>query len=391
MRLVLPSQLSQASRCDETHFQVEAARDLAELLTHWSSWESLARRALTPNVFYEPWMLLPALRWLGCDGKLFVLVYRQGPPRRLAGFFPLEQRQRFKGLPLRGLSLLKHPHCFLCTPLLDIDDGPGAMSAFFRWAGHDAEDVGIVDFSSVNADGPFAEVFNHSQNKYGLSTFQDEHGDRALLRPAQNADAYLAASLSTGNRKELRRQRRRLQEIGKLESRTLQLGENVDAWIDAFLELEARGWKGHGRSALAADPAQREFFATVFRDGFARGQAQMLGLFLNDVPIALKCNFMAPPGSFAFKIAYDERLAKYSPGVQLELDNIYWLHQQPALQWMDSCAVSGHFMIERLWKDRRRVQSLWLSTGRWLGELLLAGLPLARATKRFIASVNFCW
>jgi hypothetical protein len=131
-------------------------------------------------------------------------------------------------------------------------------------------------------------------------------------------------------------------------------------------------------------PAERDYFRTIAAEAFRRGRLQMLGLRLSGRFIALKCNFLCPPGSFAFKIAYDEAYARFSPGVQLELDNVHLIHARPELEWMDSCAVPGHPMIERLWSERRTVESWLIAGGRWLGPLALAGLPWLRRVKRYL-------
>ena len=71
---------------------------------------------------------------------------------------------------------------------------------------------------------------------------------------------------------------------------------------------------------------------------------------------------MAREQSFAFKIAHDERFAKYSPGVLLERFNVKRFAEAPAkLDCMDSCAHEGHPMIERLWPDRREIAELTIA------------------------------
>lgn len=114
---------------------------------------------------------------------------------------------------------------------------------------------------------------------------------------------------------------------------------------------------------------------------YTRNRLQMFGLFLNGEPLAMKVNFLSDPGSFAFKIAYDERYAKYSPGVQLELENLRRLHESPDVEWMDSCAVPKHFMINRLWKERRTIQHLRVSTG-WISNLEIGMRSLLRSIRR---------
>jgi CelD/BcsL family acetyltransferase involved in cellulose biosynthesis len=100
----------------------------------------------------------------------------------------------------------------------------------------------------------------------------------------------------------------------------------------------------------------------------------------------MKCNFVAPPGAFAFKIAYAEELAAHSPGVLLELENIRRIHGEPHVQWMDSCAAPGHPMIERLWKEHRAVQSWVLPLGT-RGRIATATLSLLWRARRTFASV----
>jgi hypothetical protein len=74
--------------------------------------------------------------------------------------------------------------------------------------------------------------------------------------------------------------------------------------------------------------------------------------------------------------------------VQLELENIDWVHRQRGLKWMDSCAKPGHFMIGRLWRERRTIQRLVVSTGSWRGDLMIGLIPLARAVKTLIKPSN---
>ena len=58
-------------RADEAPRRVAAARiewrPLAELADARDAWDSLARHALEPNVFYDPAFALPAARVFGAD------------------------------------------------------------------------------------------------------------------------------------------------------------------------------------------------------------------------------------------------------------------------------------------------------------------------------------
>src|SRR5262245_6759329 len=95
---------------------VTVVRRAAELAAVVPAWEELARAALEPNPFYEPWMLLPALEAFAAGRELRIVLVWQG--ERLAGLFPFERMAHYKGLPLPALRSWSHAHCLLCTPLV---------------------------------------------------------------------------------------------------------------------------------------------------------------------------------------------------------------------------------------------------------------------------------
>ncbi|MCS7044726.1 MAG: GNAT family N-acetyltransferase [Gemmataceae bacterium] len=367
-------------------YRVDLA-DAAGLVRQRPSWERLASAALEPNCFYEPWMCLPALEHLGAPAsrRIAVVIRDDGAERsEWCGFFPCERRRSWHGVPVRVLTLWRHKHCVLGTPLLHRDHAAPALQAFLAWAGTAPEGAAVVEFPIVAADGPFFQCLVDTINDLRLLTFTVEQYNRALLRPGRDAETYLRAALAPKHRRDLERLRRRLSELGRLETRRLEPSDDPQPWIVQFLELEASGWKGAQGTALAHSSGDRKFFSAVVSEAHARGQLLMLGLFLDGRPIAMKCNFRSGHGAFALKIAFDERFARFSPGVLLELDNIALVHAGPDLAWMDSCAVAKHPMIDRLWTERRLIQHLLLSTGGWYGNLIVGALPLLRAVKRTV-------
>ena len=84
------------------------------------------------------------------------------------------------------------------------------------------------------------------------------------------------------------------------------------------------------------------------------GRLDFLRLDLDGRAIAMLVNFLAPPGSFSFKIAFDEDFARFSPGVLIQLENLQILARGD-IDWMDSCAAEHHPMIDSLWGERRSV------------------------------------
>jgi len=364
-----------------------------ELCSHVPAWQDLADHAMEANVFYEPWLLRPALRTLNRGTRLrLVLIYEASTPEtpgvsRLCGFFPLEPDSRFRNLPIRVWCLWKHLHCFLCTPLIRPERARETLAALLQWAGGDGS-AHVVDFSHVRGDGPFHDLLIEHANDTGNLRCVTNRFARALWKPGQKSEDYLQNTLSTGVRKEYRRQRKRLGELGRLEFRTLQQHHEVDDWLEEFLRLEASGWKAREGTALGINANERAYVREAAQEGFARNQMLLQGLFLDGRAVAMLLSFFAGTGGFAFKTAYDEEFAKFSPGVQVMLDVLGCLHSDSRHAWMDSCAEPNHPMINRLWKDQRVIESVLVSTGHWLGDLVISVYPAGQRLARLIRACS---
>lgn len=181
--------------------------------------------------------------------------------------------------------------------------------------------------------------------------------------------------MSAKKRKELRRQHNRLAEEGALVFERVEDDAGLAEWTAEFLALEAAGWKGEAGSALSSAPDTRSLFEQSLAGAAAAGRLERLALRLDGRAIAMLVNFVTAPGAYSFKTAFDEDYARFSPGMLLQLENLALL-ERPEIQWADSCAVEGHPMIERLWRDKRRMISRNIAIGgpmrRGLFHLLMA-------------------
>jgi hypothetical protein len=70
------------------------------------------------------------------------------------------------------------------------------------------------------------------------------------------------------------------------------------------------------------------------------------------------------------------------------MENISRLRAMPAIEWMDSCAVAEHFMINRLWTSRRNIETILISTGKPPADLLVSALPLLRWMKHRLKALK---
>jgi hypothetical protein len=145
--------------------------------------------------------------------------------------------------------------------------------------------------------------------------------------------------------------------------------------------LEASGWKGKEGTAMICTEANRRFLTETFAAAYSAGGWRWSAIDLDGKPLGRCTGFIAGEGSFAFKPAYDEAFAKFSPGIIAEVARIRNLHELPGVRWMDSFTDAGNSMMSRLWKDRMTVQTLAFGTGA-AGSLAIAALPFLRWAKQ---------
>jgi CelD/BcsL family acetyltransferase involved in cellulose biosynthesis len=323
-----------------------------------AAWDHLADRASEPNPFFESWYLLPSLRHL--EAGAAILRFNLGG--QLAGLLPIERPARYYRYPFPHLGNWQHPNMFCGAPLV----AKGAEVAFWRallgWADRHAGAALFLHLRGLPLTGPLHAALEQVLAEQRRQAEVVHREDRALLASPLGAEAYWEASLSGKKRKELRRQANRLAEEG-----TVSLTRSTDAggiadWCQDFLRLEQAGWKGQAGSALACQPQTAAVFCESLAGAAGRGRLERLTLTLDNRPIAMLASFLAPPGAFSFKTAFDERFARFSPGVLLQQANLAIL-DNPQIAWTDSCAAADHPMIDHIWRERRGIGRVSIAIG----------------------------
>ena len=190
---------------------------------------------------------------------------------------------------------------------------------------------------------------------------------------------YLSGVKSRHRRENQRLGRRLAEELGGELSVSDRAGDPSAA--DEFMRIEDSGWKGRAGTAMADDSGAAEFFREICARYAAAGRLQLLALEAGGTVAAMKCNIAAGDTLFSFKIAYEESLSRYSPGILMEVENVTVFHEQRAELVQDSCAQPGNEMINRLWPDRRSIETVVIGprgpSSRAFG-LLGAGVQRAR-------------
>jgi hypothetical protein len=323
-------------------------RPLAALAAITEDWRALAHCALEPNVFYEPAFALPAASVFGSNAGAG-LVWSHA--HRLIGLFPGRIERRY-GVPMPVLTGWTHPYGPLGIPLVDRDEPEAVIGA---WLDHEAGDSRLPALTMLPLlpeTGPFATALASALACRGLPSARFGCHRRALLAPGANRAGYVERTMGAKKRKELRRQRHRLADVGTLKIEVATQASGIGEALSDFLTLEARGWKGRAGTAAAANEGLRRFIESAVQGLAAEGKARIDRLRLDGAAVAAVVTLRSGDTAWTWKIAYDEEFARASPGVQLMLDLTGMLLDDSTIAKVDSCATAGHPMIDHLWGER---------------------------------------
>jgi O-antigen/teichoic acid export membrane protein/CelD/BcsL family acetyltransferase involved in cellulose biosynthesis len=318
---------------------------LSDMETLVEPWRELCRRAVQPNVFYEPAFALAAAAVFGKNVEVLVLR-SPADPERLLGLLPCRIERR-GGFPV--LVGWTHPYAPLGMPLIDGDHAVQGIAALLDHIRTDESLPSCLLLPLIPQDGAFKSTLDRviAQREMSIATF-DPH-QRALLAPQDDRLGYLGAALSTTKRRQLQRLRRGLERTGPVE---FEMTSDVARTLPSFFALETSGWKGAAGTAASQDDAIKSFVTRAVTDLASEHKAHVLRMLHNGAPIAAGLALRSGNGLWSWKIAYDERAARASPGSQLSLDFTAALLKDEGLVFADSCAGPAMPMIDQIWRER---------------------------------------
>ena len=107
----------------------------------------------------------------------------------------------------------------------------------------------------------------------------------------------------------------KLERLGSLGSTTFTVESSPEtSSLEAFLDLEASGWKASSGSAIKGSQKLRGFYGSVFSEARQRGYLRMYSLLLDGKQIAMHLGLFQCGTYYSPKVAYDERYREYSLG-----------------------------------------------------------------------------
>ncbi len=191
----------------------------------------------------------------------------------------------------------------------------------------------------------------------GWSFAEIESFERPVLERRPDHDAFLDGHPHKNRLKDLRRRRRRLEETGRLTIETAREGGALAEAVEAFLALEAAGWKGEAGTALRSRPRTEAFARSLFAATGGPIGIRADTLALDGRPLAISLALIAGRNAALLKTAYDEGERQAAPGLLLEAEIVRALHETAFADRLDSATLPGS-ALESLYREREIVAEI---------------------------------
>jgi hypothetical protein len=341
------------------------------------AWDDLCARAVEDNVYYAPRYARALIGNIGHDTSLRFAAVWQG--ETLAALIPFTRSKIETPLLGTAARAWQTDYTFSCTPLLDCTRSADAAAALVDLLGtiHQGEWVIPV----VNRQGAACRALIEALEKDGRPWQFSNVFERAMLDYAGPFEDHMQTHLSSKRRRDLARNRRRLEEIGTVAHEVYRFGEGLDHAIQAFLKIEASGWKGKRGTALACRAATRQFARDAFTGDAANSICRADTLTLNGTPIAVSLVVFAGSTGFTVKCTYDESYRSYSAGLLLEIEVIRSFLTERWASRIDG-ATNGAHVIDSLWPGRIEVGDLMFSLASRRAQWRLSALAQVEHAKQ---------
>jgi CelD/BcsL family acetyltransferase involved in cellulose biosynthesis len=281
---------------------VDWVRDTEGFMALAGEWDALLPSDAHPfdlHCWYHAW-------WdaFGASSELAVCTVRRDGA--LAGVFPLRAERHC-------LRALANVHSGMFRPLASDAEAMDALLAA-TLAGRTYE----LELPMVPAEGGLPSLLEGGAREATMLPLAEPSSLSPIVDTSGDLEAWLKGNSSSW-KKRLARYRRKMERDHQAELEIAVVPDDVDAWLEEGLRLEASGWKGKGGTAIVSAPETEAFYRDVASRFHQRGELRLSRIAFDREAVAFSFCLLWRDRLYSLKVGYDESWRKLVPGLVMQL------------------------------------------------------------------------
>jgi hypothetical protein len=327
----------------ETDISITVLRGMEGLESLRDTWEEVIS-GMDHRHFFHLWEWFHSyLQCLAPDpNDLMFFLFTKG--KTPVAIFPLQfTKISFGVLRLRTLAFPSHGHMPLCDlichrdalhlPLFQL------LSEYLR---NQRISWDMIQLPHLLEDAYTIQIIHNRPP----SRFLLKHEGRCDFMDTTGTYEFFLSGLSKNVRKSLKRAKQYLDELPGVQFSFTQNGTELEERFDAFMDVEASGWKGSLGigTAIKLQPNLMCFYRTLTRTLSASGKVSINTLNTDGKCIAAQFCLLLDDTAYILKIGYDEGYKRYSPGKLLR--------DRFIKRCMEDCTIKNiNFITDAEWHE----------------------------------------
>jgi CelD/BcsL family acetyltransferase involved in cellulose biosynthesis len=328
-------------------YHIKIVQDIAEFEKLESEWNMIAENSghHVPFLCFD-WFKIWLKYFVKGNDLFILLVYDGDHPVAIAPL--LFKSEKFRGfIKARKIELIGNVHSpirnFIFKNQDDEEKGRSLRDIIDFFKG-EYRDWDVIELDSLPEEDRSIDILTKIVSRSGLKQRQYNcFGDWYLDEINYSGDEYIKGR-PKNTRLELKRRKKRLEEIGQLEFQIGKDKDKLDYYINLYHEVRSKSWKHPEMDILF----QRDFRQLAAEKGWLRFGF----LFLNSSPIAVQLRIVSNGVAYFMDTVHDPNYNQFAPGSILRAEFTKYLIDVDKVKEIDN--LKGDEPYKKEWTPKRR-------------------------------------
>ena len=328
-------------------YTIRIVQSMAEFLKLEYQWNRLIENCKyhVPFLCFD-WFRIWLNHFLGDNELFIILIYGENKLAAIAPF--IIKNEKFRGIiNTKKVELIGNVHSPVQN-FIFFDSSNGAKKAnlvyIFNYLKSQFKDWDIIELEPIPEEDATLPMIDLAVSESGFKRRQYIcFGDWYLDEISYSGDEYIKR-LPKNARLELKRRKKRLEEIGQLEFQIGKDEDKLDYYISLYHEVRNKSWKHPEADILF----QRDFRQLAIEKGWLRFGF----LFLKNAPIAAQIRVVSNGVAYFMDTVHDPNYNQFAPGSILRGEFTKYLIDVDKVKEIDN--LKGDEPYKKDWTPKRR-------------------------------------